>query len=165
MTTSSDFQRALLRLCEGLQEGGASDDKVEAFKQEWLQKIKLDELKVRTEALAVVEACIRFGQGQPADKAGEALTLLDHIKQIAESPETRAALTAEATFRSEGPVRYPNIQVDLDDLGDKPGPIIRRVSYAMRDAGVDEDDIERYAAETRESGNPVKASRQWVQVT
>src|SRR5262245_20711929 len=46
--------------------------------------------------------------------------------------------------RIEGSAKYPAISVELADLGNQMWPILRRVSYAMSDADVDDAEIERY---------------------
>ena len=43
-------------------------------------------------------------------------------------------------------------------------PILRRVSYAMSDAEIDEADIEQYKSEVKASDDPVGVSRRWVNV-
>jgi hypothetical protein len=43
-------------------------------------------------------------------------------------------------------------------------PILRRVSYAMSDADVEEAEIERYKSEVKASDDPVGVSRRWVNV-
>jgi hypothetical protein len=60
--------------------------------------------------------------------------------------------------------RYPNIRVELADLGNQLWPILRRVSYAMSDADVDDVEIEQYKNEVKSSDDPVAVSRRWVQV-
>jgi hypothetical protein len=60
--------------------------------------------------------------------------------------------------------RYPNIRVELADLGNQLWPILRRVSYAMSDADVDDAEIEQYKNEVRSSDDPVAVSRRWVHV-
>ena len=80
----------------------------------------------------------------------------------AESADTIAASSGEAG--TEGGVRFPNVRVRLRDLDDKLGPILRRVSYAMRDAGVDEAEIDKYKEAVRAARSPAAASRRWVRV-
>lgn len=63
-----------------------------------------------------------------------------------------------------GPAKYPAISVDLADLGGEMWPILRRVSYAMSDADVDEAEVERYKEEVKEGSDPVAVSRRWVTV-
>jgi hypothetical protein len=60
--------------------------------------------------------------------------------------------------------RYPNIGVELKDLNGQLWPILRRVSYAMSDADVDEAEIEQYKDEMKSSDDPVAVSRRWVHV-
>jgi 2-polyprenyl-6-methoxyphenol hydroxylase-like FAD-dependent oxidoreductase len=55
--------------------------------------------------------------------------------------------------------KYPNIRVELGDLGDQFWSILRRVSYAMSDAGVNEAEIEQYKDEMKSSDDPVRVSR------
>ena len=65
---------------------------------------------------------------------------------------------------AEQPSKYPHIKVKLVDLGDQLWPILRRVSYAMSDADVDDEEIERYKEEVKASGDPVGVSSRWVHV-
>lgn len=97
----------------------------------------------------------------PADDKSVALTGdgLQRSKQLFE-----AMFTRQAAGQSEGQSRYPHIKVDLADLGDQLWPILRRVSYAMSDADVDEVDIEQYKAEVKASSDPVGVSSRWVHV-
>jgi hypothetical protein len=60
--------------------------------------------------------------------------------------------------------KYPNIRVELADLGNQLWPILRRVSYAMSDADVDDAEIEQYKHEVKSSDDPVAVSRRWVHV-
>jgi len=64
----------------------------------------------------------------------------------------------------EQPSRYPHIKVELADLGGQLWPILRRVSYAMSDADVDEAEIEQYKAEMKAGNDPVGVSGRWVRV-
>ena len=95
------------------------------------------------------------------DPAGETDTValtgngLQRSKQLFETMFTRQAA---------GQSKYPHIKVDLADLGDQLWPILRRVSYAMSDADVNEADIEQYKAEVKAGGDPVAVSSRWVQV-
>jgi uncharacterized protein DUF6429 len=73
-----------------------------------------------------------------------------------------AASSAEAV--ASGSVKYPAITVDLADLGGEMWPILRRVSYAMSDADIDEAEVERYKSEVKEGSDPVAVSRRWVNV-
>jgi hypothetical protein len=74
------------------------------------------------------------------------------------------APASKASARNEQPSKYPHIKVELSDLGGQLWPILRRVSYAMSDADVDEAEIERYKAEVKASGDPVGVSSRWVHV-
>jgi hypothetical protein len=60
--------------------------------------------------------------------------------------------------------KYPNIRVELADLGNQLWPILRRVSYAMSDADVDDAEIEQYKNEVRSCDDPIGVSRRWVHV-
>ena len=71
---------------------------------------------------------------------------------------------AMSTRQAEGQSRYPHIKVDLADLDDQLWPILRRVSYAMSDADVNEADIEQYKVEVKASSDPVAVSSRWVHV-
>jgi len=68
------------------------------------------------------------------------------------------------TKQAEGQSRYPHVKVDLSDLDGQLWPILRRVSYAMSDADVNEADIEQYKVEVRAGGDPIAVSSRWVQV-
>jgi len=62
-----------------------------------------------------------------------------------------------------GGAKYPNITVRLSDLKGEVGPIIRRVSYALSDADVSDDEIEQYKEQAKAS-NPVSVTKRWVRV-
>jgi hypothetical protein len=79
------------------------------------------------------------------------------VSRPAEAPASEAPRTARSA-------KYPDIRVELADLGRDMYPILRRVSYAMSDAGVDDDDIEQYKSEVKASKDPVGVSRRWVSV-
>ncbi len=68
------------------------------------------------------------------------------------------------TAPAGGSVRHPHVAVRLNDLKGEVGPIIRRVSYAMSDAGVGDDEIARYKDQVRAGGNPVAVTKRWVRV-
>jgi hypothetical protein len=78
----------------------------------------------------------------------------------------RSTKLFEAMFTKQAArqAKYPHIKVDLADLGDEVWPILRRVSYAMSDADVNESDIEQYKAEVKASSDPVAVSSRWVRV-
>lgn len=100
-------------------------------------------------------------KGMISDPAGASDTValtgdgLQRSKQLFEKMFTKQAA---------GESRYPHIKVDLSDLTGQLWPILRRVSYAMSDADVDEAEIEQYKAEVRASSDPVAVSRRWVHV-
>ena len=102
-----------------------------------------------------------YQKGLIDDPAGEADTValtgdgLQRSKQLFETMFTRQAA---------GQSKYPHIKVDLTDLSDELWPILRRVSYAMSDADVNESDIEQYKAEVKASSDPVAVSSRWVHV-
>jgi hypothetical protein len=75
-----------------------------------------------------------------------------------------AAPSPEAAPAFEGQAKYPNINVKLSDLGGEMWPILRRVSYAMSDAEIDDAEIEKYKSEVKASDDPVGVSRRWVSV-
>ncbi len=93
----------------------------------------------------------------PADEKSVALTGdgLQRSKRLFEAMFTRQA---------EEQSKYPHIKVDLADLGGQLWPILRRVSYAMSDADVNEADIEQYKVEMKASTDPVGVSSRWVHV-
>lgn len=64
----------------------------------------------------------------------------------------------------DGNARYPNISVELADLNNQMWPILRRVSYAMSDADIDDAEIERYKSEMKAGDDPVGVSSRWVAV-
>ncbi len=115
----------------------------------------------------------RAGKGFDADALGR-LRQKGMIDELTD--EKSVALTGDGLQRSNqlfeamftkqaaGQSRYPHIKVDLADLGDQLWPILRRVSYAMSDADVNEAEIEQYKVEVRASSDPVAVSSRWVQV-
>ena len=102
-------------------------------------------------------------KGMIDDPAGEsnsvALTSngLQRSKQLFEAMFTKQAQAA-------GQSKYPHIKVDLADLEGQLWPILRRVSYAMSDADVNEAEIEQYKVEVRAGDDPVAVSSRWVHV-
>ncbi len=76
----------------------------------------------------------------------------------------RDLFEAMFTRPAAGQAKYPHIKVELADLGDQLWPILRRVSYAMSDAGVNDEEIEQYKGEVKASGDPVGVSSRWVHV-
>lgn len=78
--------------------------------------------------------------------------------------DNRAQTEPADTAAGSSAAKYPNVRVRLGDLGSEPGPIMRRVSYALSDAGVEDAEIERYKAEVRDRGDALGVTRRWVQV-
>ena len=107
-----------------------------------------------------------YQKGMIDDPAGasESVTLTDdglqRSRQLFGTMFTRQAVGQLNT----GPSKYPHIKVDLTDLDGQLWPILRRVSYAMSDADVNEADIEQYKVEVRASSDPVGVSSRWVHV-
>ncbi|MDB5581410.1 MAG: hypothetical protein JWR80_6586 [Bradyrhizobium sp.] len=100
-------------------------------------------------------------KGMIDDPAGEA----DSVALTSDGLR-RSTKLFEAMFTRQavGESRYPHIKVDLADLSGQLWPILRRVSYAMSDADVNEADIEQYKVEVRASSDPVAVSSRWVHV-
>jgi hypothetical protein len=91
---------------------------------------------------------------------------LRRSKQLFESMFAIRAAEQSASEASQTgqPARYPDIKVELADLGGQMFPILRRVSYALSDAGIDDDAIEQYKSEVKASDDPIGVSRRWVSV-
>ena len=103
-------------------------------------------------------------KGMIDDPAGEPNSVafttdgLQRSKQLFEKMFTKQA---EQAARQS---KYPHIKVDLADLEGQLWPILRRVSYAMSDADVNEAEIEQYKVEVRAGDDPVAVSSRWVHV-
>jgi hypothetical protein len=162
MTTHPDFQAELSRIGELLRGAGLSDDNIAAFTEQQLRKASTAELEHATKALAALEGLIDVDDKRTSEAVDEARRLMDRIKQILERLEI-AAVSAGPSPRTDGGTKYPNIKVRLDQRDDV-GPILRRVSYAMADAGIDDAEIEQYKREVKEANNPVAVARRWVTV-
>ena len=76
----------------------------------------------------------------------------------------RSTEQSVAKVRVEGNAKYPNIRVELADLGNQMWPILRRVSYAMSDADIDDAEIEQYKSEMKAGDDPIGVSSRWVTV-
>jgi len=96
--------------------------------------------------------------GDPAGESNSVALTSDGLQR------STKLFDAMFTRQAEGQSRYPHIKVDLADLGDQLWPILRRVSYAMSDADVNEADIEQYKVEVKASSDPVGVSSRWVHV-
>jgi hypothetical protein len=161
MALDSEFQTDLNRICELLRSAGLSEDKIEAFSNQKLQQMSVAELAEVTKALGTLEGAISHERTK--DVLDEATRLMSRIRQIIERPEM-ADLSAARPAQTNDGTKYPNIRVRLRDLGDDLGPILRRVSYAMADAGVDDAEIEQYKREVKQAENPIAVARRWVAV-
>jgi hypothetical protein len=107
------------------------------------------------------------GEGMIEDPAGSAESVVFTPEGLQRSKalfEKMFAAPPAEEHLMEGQTRYPNISVELSDLGDQMWPILRRVSYAMSDADVDDAEIEQYKTEVQASNDPVGVSRRWVYV-
>ena len=100
-------------------------------------------------------------KGMIDDPAGDSNSVA-----LTENGLQRSKQLFEAMFtkQASGQSRYPQIKVDLADLEGQLWPILRRVSYAMSDADVNEADIEQYKVEVRAGDDPVDVSSRWVHV-
>ena len=121
------------------------------------QQASVDELEDVVDALRLLEA----NKENSTEAFNQYMALTDRIKQIAGRPEV-VAISAHTEVERNS--KYPNIRVELSDLGNQLWPILRRVSYAMSDAGVDDAEIEQYKNEVRSNDDPVGVSRRWVHV-
>ena len=91
---------------------------------------------------------------------------LRRSKELFESmfSERGTEASASTARQAEQVARYPDVRVELADLGGQMFPILRRVSYAMSDAGIEDEVIERYKSAVKESDDPVGVSGRWVSV-
>lgn len=124
------------------------------------QQASVDELEEAVDALRLLEA----DKENSTEVFNQYMAWTDRIKQIVERPEVVAILSHTEPAKVEQGCRYPNIRVELADLHNQLWPILRRVSYAMSDADVDDAAIEQYKNEVRSSDDPVSVSRRWVHV-
>jgi hypothetical protein len=159
MTTYPEFEKSLSRLCETLREAGLSESKIEPIAQRWLQAASAAELEEVVNALEQIA-----DEGQATEKFDETIQLMDRIKEIVERPAMHGLLTNQVHQPDSAP-KYPNIRVQLSDLDEKLGPIVRRASYAMSDAGIDQTEVEQYEREVNANSDPVSISRRWVSVS
>lgn len=111
-------------------------------------------------------------KGMIADPAAspESVTLepdgLRRSKELFERLFTRRSAET-STPEAAGPepaAKFPDIRVALADLNGEMYAILRRVSYAMSDADIDDAEVERYKSEVKASEDPVAVSRRWVTV-
>jgi hypothetical protein len=123
----------------------------------------LHELQTAVEALGSLEKRLNSGHSDSSDAFDEYMRLTSRIEKIVQRSEA-VGMPAKESVQTGRFAKYPDISVDLADLGDEMWPILRRVSYAMSDADVDDAEIERYKSEVKESSDPVAVSRRWVNV-
>jgi hypothetical protein len=124
------------------------------------QQASVDELEDVVDALRLLEA----NKENSTEAFNQYMALTDRIKQIVERPEVVAIFAHTEPVKVEQISRYPNISVELADLGNQLWPILRRVSYAMSDADVNDAEIQQYKKEVKSSDDPVAVSRRWVHV-
>jgi hypothetical protein len=124
------------------------------------QQASVDELEEVVDELRLLEAKKESSTGA----FDQYMALTDRIKQIVERPEVVAIFAHTEPVKVEQISKHPNVRVELADLGNQLWPILRRVSYAMSDADVDDAEIEQYKNEVRSSDDPVAVSRRWVHV-
>jgi peptidoglycan hydrolase CwlO-like protein len=130
------------------------------FTEQLSQQASVDELEDVVDALRLLEA----NKENSTEAFNQYMALTGRIKQIVERPEVAAIFAHTESAKLEQISKYPNIRVELADLGNQLWPILRRVSYAMSDAGVKDAEIEQYKNEMKSSDDPVAVSRRWVQL-
>ena len=164
MTTYVEFLGILTRACEQLRDAGLPDDKIKLFATRWLERASAAELEEVVDRLDMLGKAVRSGKEQATEVFAEVMQTIDRVGSIANRPEVLALLSSENPTPSVGP-KHPDIKVYLADLEDQLWPILRRVSYAMSDAGIDDAEIERYKSEMRGSHDPVGVSRRWIHIS
>ena len=161
MTTFVEFLGILTRACEQLRDAGLPDDKIKLFATRLLERASAAELEEVVGRIDVLGRAVRSGEQQATEVFAEIMQTIDRIGSIANRPEV---LASENPTPSVGP-KHPDIKVHLADLDDQLWPILRRVSYAMSDAGIDDAEIEKYKNEMRGSHDPVGVSRRWIHIS
>jgi hypothetical protein len=161
MTTYVEFLGILTRACEQLRDAGLPDDEIKLFATRLLERASVTGLDEVVGRLDMLGRAVRSGEQQANELFAEFMQTIDRIGSIASRPEV---LTSENPAPSVGP-KHPGIKVHLADLDDQLWPILRRVSYAMSDAGIDDAEIEKYKSEMRGSHDPVGVSRRWIHVS
>jgi len=164
MTTYVEFLGILVRACEQLRDAGLPDDKIKLLATRWLEQGSAAEREEEGARLDALGKAVRSGEVQATDVFAEVMQTLDRIGSIASRPEVLALLATESLTPSVG-TRYPDIKVHLADLEGRLWPILRRVSYAMSDSGIEDAEIEKYKNEMRDSQDPVGVSRRWISVS
>ena len=164
MATYVEFLGILARACEQLRDAGVQDDEIRLFATGWLQQASAGELEELVGRLEVLRKEFSSGKEQATAAFADVMSTMELSGSIANRPEM-LALPASETPTPLGSPKYPVVKVNLADLEDQLWPILRRVSYAMSDAGLDDGEIEKYKNEMTRSHDPVGVSRRWVHVS
>ena len=104
------------------------------------------------------------GMIEDMDDSSDSIELTPDGLQRAKTLFNSMFAAPSAATRASGPAKYPAVSVELSDLGGEMWPILRRVSYAMSDADIDDAEIEQYKSEVKAGDDPVAVSRRWVSV-
>jgi hypothetical protein len=163
VTTYVEFLGILVRSCEQLRKAGLPDDKIEEFAKRSVERASAAELEDVVGRLGMLEEVARSGADTTAAFEGVMRTM-DRIGSLASRPEARDLHAGENPAPAHGP-KYPNVRVSLVGLEDQFWPILRKVAYAMGDAGLDDAEIERYKSEMKDGNDPVGVSRRWVEIS
>lgn len=103
-------------------------------------------------------------KGMIDDPAGDSNSVALTDNGMQRSKQLFETMFTKKAAQPAGQSKYPHIKVNLADLEGQLWPILRRVSYAMSDADVNEAEIEQYKVEVRAGGDPVAVSSRWVHV-
>ena len=163
MTIYEQFQIDLTRLCDRLRVAGVPETTIKDFAERWLQQASGAELNETADRLELLGKLVHSGKEQTTAAFNEYMQLTERIGEIAERPELRSISSAGEPDR-EVPPKHPHIKVKLSDLDSQMWPILRRVSYAMSDAGVDEAEIEQYKNDVKSTNDPIGVTRRWIEV-
>ena len=157
-----DIYTDLTRLCDRLRVAGVLETTIEDFAERWLRQASI-ELNETVDRLELLEKLVHSGKEQTTAAFNEYMKLMERVGEVAERPESLSAASAGEPVQRVPP-KHPHIKVKLSDLNGEMWPILRRVSYAMSDAGVDEAEIEQYKKDVRSTSDPIGVSRRWIQV-
>jgi hypothetical protein len=164
MTTSVELLGILARSCEQLRQAGLPDDRIEEFAKRWLVSASAAELEGMVDRLSMLEETARSGAGDTTAVFEDVMRTMDRIGGIASRPEALDHPAGENPAPTGGP-KYPDVRVSLAGLEGQFWPILRRVAYAMSDAGIDDEEVERYKNEMKDSqDDPLGVSRRWVEI-
>jgi hypothetical protein len=164
MTTYVEFLGILVRSCEQLRKAGLPDDKIEGFAKLCLERASAAELEEIVDRLGTIGEIVRSGAEDTTVVFEDVMRTMDRIGSVASRPEVADLPASENPAPAYGP-KYPNVRVSLAGLEDQFWPILRRVTYAMSDADLDDAEIERYKNEMKDSRDPVGVSRRWVEIS